>query len=39
MKRIIQDFKSEHFTTREIIIYGIIVPIVYALLAGVKVVF
>lgn len=33
MKEIIEDLKKEHFTRRECIVYGIIYPLVFVLLA------
>lgn len=35
MKEIIDDIKAEGFTRREVIIYGIVAPIVLVLLCGI----
>ena len=35
MKEIIEDLRAEQFTRREVIIYGIIAPIVFTLLTAI----
>lgn len=35
MKEIIEDLKRENFTRREVIIYGVIAPIVFTLLTAI----
>ena len=34
MKEIIDDLKRENFTRREVIIYGIVAPIVFTMICG-----
>ena len=35
MKRILDDYKNEHFSLHEIVIYGIAMPAAFCLLVGI----